>query len=134
MTNPLARRITQLALAVALTLSMTTAHASQSAIAVAPTGWSPAHSVSQEESSGMAGANVRLAYSCGPGQCTCHGDNDCNNMYSGGACKTNGSCETAGGVTCTCATRAVAQPTAGTGTKKLPNLVTRPQQLKKSGN
>ena len=133
MTNPLARRITQAALAVALTLAVTMAHASLSGVAISPTDWSPARSESQQKP-GNAGVKVQLAYSCGPGQCTCHGDNDCNNMYSGGACKSNGSCETAGGVTCTCATRAVAQPTGGTGAKKLPNLTARPQQLKKSGN
>ena len=61
-----------------------------------------------------AASGVQLAYGCDAGQCSCHGDTDCNNMYSGGACKTNGSCETAGGVTCTCATHAmVHSPTTG---------------------
>jgi hypothetical protein len=69
---------------------------------------------SLEASRTNASGGVQLAFGCDAGQCSCHGDTDCNNMYSGGACKTNGSCETAGGVTCTCATHAmVHSPTTG---------------------
>ena len=130
--DQLARLFVRTGLIVGLTLAMAAAHASQSNVQNPTMGWSLSQVPTQESPARATSGDVRLAYSCGPGQCTCHGDNDCNNMYSGGSCKSNGSCETAGGVSCTCATRLSVQPTGGNGPKK-PILTNRNQTLKKLG-
>lgn len=118
--------------AVSAAVAVTPAAAGQSLEPVA-TDATAVHAPAQPSPSPAAVGNVQLAYNCGPGQCTCHGDNDCNNMYSGGACKTNGSCETAGGVTCTCATKAMSSSNgSGTVVVRRPPIVLKSKQLKKS--
>ncbi len=127
----LVKLLAQAGLAIGLALVTVTAQASQSAGPTAPGYGASAKPSSQRLPAGSAGAAVQLAYSCGPGQCTCHGDNDCNDMYSGGACKTNGSCETAGGVTCSCATKLKAQTSGGKVIKKPPVYIDKNVTVKK---
>jgi hypothetical protein len=93
---------------------------------------SAAHSSASDKT---APANIRLAYGCDAGQCTCHGDDDCNNMYSGGSCKQTGSCETSGGTSCTCATQAKANTTSiGKVIKKPPELLKKQAEAKSTAH
>ena len=83
------------------------------------------------EETASQGRGPLLAFGCDGGQCSCHGDADCNDMYSGGACKTTGSCETAGGVTCTCGTKAKVQSSSGGGKVKIPPVLVKREKLLK---
>ena len=42
---------------------------------------------------GGGGGGGGAGYTCGGGFCTCTGDDDCNDMYSGTACKNDGICQ-----------------------------------------
>lgn len=43
-----------------------------------------------------------MAFSCGQTSCTCHGDVDCNNMFSTNVCGGAAVCDTTGVVECSC--------------------------------
>ncbi len=43
-----------------------------------------------------------MNFSCGVTSCTCHGDADCNNMFSSNVCGHSAVCDTSNGVECSC--------------------------------
>jgi hypothetical protein len=43
-----------------------------------------------------------MNFSCGMTSCTCHGDADCNNMFSSSVCGRSAVCDTSSGVECSC--------------------------------
>ena len=43
-----------------------------------------------------------MNFSCGMTSCTCHGDADCNNMFSSNVCGRSAVCDTSSGVECSC--------------------------------
>ena len=43
-----------------------------------------------------------MNFSCGVTSCTCHGDADCNNMFSSSVCGRSAVCDTSSGVECSC--------------------------------
>jgi hypothetical protein len=43
-----------------------------------------------------------MNFSCGTTSCTCHGDADCNNMFSSNVCGRSAVCDTSSGVECSC--------------------------------
>jgi hypothetical protein len=43
-----------------------------------------------------------MDFSCGVTSCTCHGDADCNNMFSSDLCGQSAVCDTSSGVECSC--------------------------------
>ncbi len=43
-----------------------------------------------------------MNFSCGVTSCTCHGDADCNNMFSSTVCGRPAVCDTSSGVECSC--------------------------------
>jgi hypothetical protein len=43
-----------------------------------------------------------MNFSCGMTSCTCHGDVDCNNMFSSSVCGRSAVCDTSSGVECSC--------------------------------
>jgi|GEM_PF-5271183 len=43
-----------------------------------------------------------MNFSCNMTSCTCHGDADCNNMFSSNVCGRSAVCDTTSGVECSC--------------------------------
>jgi len=55
----------------------------------------------QRKPRGLPGGAV--AFTCSPGRCDCHGDDDCNDMFGSGVCGDIAACwTTGGGVDCAC--------------------------------
>lgn len=59
-------------------------------------------SSTQELNGRLGGRRPRTAYSCEGLKCTCHGDEDCNDMFSDGVCGDVSSCDDTNPLSPTC--------------------------------